>query len=237
MLPTSTEAYINFSQGRFKYGFSYILTMKKESLEKITQKKEEVRPVVEKAMDSFLGLSVPQLTEDISDKLAEGNLNIDINLKIQFKQAKEDFKKNYLIQLLNQVNGNVSEAARIAGLDRRSIHRLIEKYNISVEQARQAPLQFRDEKKDIYVKSVIESTLKDYDVISEEYKHIDEETTKEISKAIPEITMTIDLAVMVFEKAYLLAALDKYGSQKDAAKAVGLRYETFHKKCKELGLL
>lgn len=51
-----------------------------------------------------------------------------------FKEAKEEiieaFEKEYLINLLREHNGNISQAARTAGIDRRTIHRLIRKYNL-----------------------------------------------------------------------------------------------------------
>lgn len=210
---------------------------KKESLERLASKKEEIKPVVEKAIDEFLGVQVPTITEDISDRLLGGGLDFDIDLNVPFKDAREEFKKQYLIQLLQQVNGNISEAARISGLDRRTLHRLIKQYSLSIEQARQAPYQFRDEKKDNYVKRVVEETLQEYDIVSDKYKNIDENTTKKISRAVAQITMSIDIAIALFERAYLEHALQKWKTTKEAASNIGLRYETVHKKAKELKLL
>lgn len=55
-----------------------------------------------------------------------------INLK--YKEAKEhtiaDFELNYLTHHLKQNKGNISKTAVECGLDRRSLHRLIAKYNI-----------------------------------------------------------------------------------------------------------
>jgi len=51
-----------------------------------------------------------------------------------FKQAKEQwleaFEQRYVKELLASHNNNVSAAAREAGIDRKTIHRLISKYNI-----------------------------------------------------------------------------------------------------------
>lgn len=54
--------------------------------------------------------------------------------QISFKQAKgrwiDLFEKEYLITLLRNNNFNVSRAASVAGIDRKSIQRLMKKHNI-----------------------------------------------------------------------------------------------------------
>ena len=53
---------------------------------------------------------------------------------LPFKEAKdqviEDFERAYIQSLLNTYQGNISEAARQSGIDRRSLHRLLAKYDI-----------------------------------------------------------------------------------------------------------
>ena len=48
--------------------------------------------------------------------------------------AKNDaitvFEKEYLSDLLKRHNGNISQAARTAGIDRKTIHRMLAKYEI-----------------------------------------------------------------------------------------------------------
>ena len=55
-------------------------------------------------------------------------------LKLSFKDAKENlieqFETDYLTYYLKKNQGNISKTADECGLDRRSIHRLINKYNI-----------------------------------------------------------------------------------------------------------
>ena len=55
-------------------------------------------------------------------------------LSLQYKEAKEqvisDFESEYLSHHLKRNKGNVSKTANECGLDRRSLHRLISKYNI-----------------------------------------------------------------------------------------------------------
>ncbi|MBD3259106.1 hypothetical protein GF371_00580 [Candidatus Woesearchaeota archaeon] len=207
-----------------------------KTLEKITDRKEKIDPVVEKAMEKFLGATVKQVNDDISNRLIEGFIDFDIDLNVKFKKAKEQFKHAFLIKLLQFTNGNISEAARIAGVDRRSIHRLISRFNIDISKLRQEPYYFREEKKEMYVKEVVEETLGRYDITKEYSDKVDEETAKNISKKIPDVRLTFDEAIDMFEKEYIKAALEKFKNIKVAAKEIGLRYETLHKKAKEFGL-
>lgn len=204
------------------------------SLERITQRKEQISPVVEREMQRFLGVTVRQINEDISNKLISGNLDFEIDISVPFKRAKEEFKKDFLIRLLQYTNGNISEAARIADIDRRSIHRLIQKFRIKVEGFRDQPYLFEDDKKEVYVRSVVEKILDRYELTKQ--LQVDEETAKNITKRLPDIRVTFEEAIDLFEKSYLEEALKEHGDITSAAKAVGLRYETLHKKAKEHGL-
>ena len=52
------------------------------------------------------------------------------------KRAKEEwassFERDYLIQLLKRHDGNISQAAKSAGVDRKTVHRLMKKYGIKL---------------------------------------------------------------------------------------------------------
>ena len=207
-----------------------------KTLEKIAERKEKIDPVVEKAMEKFLGATVKQINDDISNRLIEGIIDFEIDLNVKFKKAKEQFKHAFLIKLLQFTNGNVSEAARIADIDRRSIHRLISKFKIKIGELRKEPYYFREEKKEMHVKEIVEQTLGRYDITRQYADKVDEETAQNISKKIPDIRLTFDEAIDMFEKEYIKAALEKFKNIKVAAKKIGLRYETLHKKAKELGL-
>jgi len=54
-----------------------------------------------------------------------------------FKEAKQDFERNYLVQLLEISRGNISEAAKLAGKYRADIYELLEKYQLSLPNFRQ----------------------------------------------------------------------------------------------------
>jgi transcriptional regulator of acetoin/glycerol metabolism len=55
-------------------------------------------------------------------------------LNLSYKNAKEyvleKFETEYLTHQLKMNEGNISKTASSCGIDRRSIHRLIKKYNI-----------------------------------------------------------------------------------------------------------
>lgn len=50
-----------------------------------------------------------------------------------FKEAVEDFKKGYVVRLLEFTKGNVSKAADLAGKYRADFHNLVKKYNLKPE--------------------------------------------------------------------------------------------------------
>lgn len=52
------------------------------------------------------------------------------------KQAKEEFEKNYIVQLLELTQGNVSQAAKMAGKYRADFYALLKKHGLDPEQFR-----------------------------------------------------------------------------------------------------
>ena len=55
------------------------------------------------------------------------------------KDAKENFEKNYLIQLIELTRGNVSQAAKLAGKYRADLYQLLKKYDIKAADYRRPP--------------------------------------------------------------------------------------------------
>jgi len=53
-----------------------------------------------------------------------------LSLKKAKRQWVEAFEREYLIALLNKHQGNISQAAKTAGVDRKTIHRLLKRYRI-----------------------------------------------------------------------------------------------------------
>lgn len=80
-----------------------------------------------------------------ADKITMGDLPKEICTapplppveNLQYKDAKEAwlaaFERNYLTSLLNGTSGNISRAAQKAGIDRKTIHRLIKRYHLNIE--------------------------------------------------------------------------------------------------------
>ena len=75
--------------------------------------------------------AVAMANEDIiDDDLILPALNAkDQNLK-PLKDAKENFEKNYLLQLIELTEGNMAQAARLAGKYRADLYELLKKYDL-----------------------------------------------------------------------------------------------------------
>jgi len=210
--------------------------MIKDSLERITERKDEIKPVVEQVMSNFLGVKIEELNKDISNRIIEGDVEIMVNLDLPFKKAKDEFKKEFITNALRMKNGNISDTARVLSLDRRSIHRLIDRFKIKVSKLRKEPYYFNDTKKKLYVKDIIDKTLKKYYILNEKYKNIDEVSSEKISRQIPNITLSYEEAIRLFEYKYLKQALNRWKSLKETAKKIGIRYETLQRKLKALNI-
>jgi DNA-binding NtrC family response regulator len=77
---------------------------------------------------------------DIPDELSarqssNGRPALHFNADLPFHDAKSDaisvFEKEYLRDLLSRHGGNISQAARTAGIDRKTIHRMLVKYQLA----------------------------------------------------------------------------------------------------------
>jgi two-component system, NtrC family, response regulator GlrR len=72
----------------------------------------------------------------ITQELILQSQEIDPEKLTSFKDAKENFEKNYLIQLLELTRGNVSKSAKLAGKYRADVYELIKKYNLKMTDFR-----------------------------------------------------------------------------------------------------
>ena len=211
-----------------------------KELEKTLEK--QVKPVVDKAMMDFLGVTIPVIESDISDALRKNPLlELSVNTNLPYKEAKKAFKKAYITHLLRLNFGNVSEVARIADIDRRSIHRLISELKVKIEDLRKELFRAEYLKK-IEVQNIIESTLDQYkDLIQPEkleamYKHAPE-LSADIVKELPESPMTLKNAEDYFDRKYIKIKLkENKGNISKTAKKIGLRFETLFRKIKKLGI-
>lgn len=203
---------------------------------------ERVKPMVADAMQKFLGVTVSEIGNDITGKLKRSPiLDYDIDVSTPFKKAKLDFKKYYLTRLLQNHFGNVSEVARIANLDRRSIHRLITSLKIDVRNYRKELLRGEYVKQEA-IKDIIQGTLDFYrsslnpQKLELLYKFAPV-LSKDIVAELPEAPLTLTQAEAEFEKKYFAKALTLLNNNiSKTARAVGIRYETLHRKLKSLGI-
>ncbi len=210
----------------------------KQELENLVEKR--IKPIVEKAMHDYLGVTITEIEEDISDKLKRSPLiDFEIDTKVPFKKAKKNFKKVYLSGLLKQRLGNISDVAKISGLDRRSIHRLIIELKIKIENFRKE-LEKIEYTKHEAVQNIVEETVKNYKSalnptkLKEFYKHAPS-ISKNIAKELPKEPLTLQAAEKEFEKAYFKKALiENNNNISKTAKKIGLRFETLHRKIKHL---
>ncbi len=53
---------------------------------------------------------------------------------VDYREAKDRFERDYLVRLINDAGGNISEAARMSGISRRHLYEKIEKLGIRTER-------------------------------------------------------------------------------------------------------
>ncbi|MBI1970732.1 hypothetical protein HYS47_03225 [Candidatus Woesearchaeota archaeon] len=210
-------------------------------LEKVVKKK--VQPIVESSLHKLLGVTIGELSDDITEKLEKHPLlDMVIDTNIPFKQAKQQFKRGYIKKLLQLNYGNVSGAARIADIDRRSVHRFVKKGDIDVRNIRKEMARAY-EIKQAAVGSIIQDVLEHYksvlhpEKLNEVYHHVPD-VSRDILGHLPEQPQSLKDAEEEFEREYFKKALAEHNSNvSKTAKKIGLRYETLYRKAKRLGLL
>lgn len=211
-----------------------------DNLEKVV--KEKVEPLVNEAMQKFLGVTIKEIPGEISDKIERNPLiSFGITSDVKYKAAKKMFKREFLKRLLQNHYGNVSVVAKIAGVDRRSIHRDAKELDINLKKMRRDMVKSEYYRKEA-VDNILRDTLDEYRTIinpqrlQKMYKNMGK-LSDEISHALPVVEMTWDEAEAEFEKEYFRKALeDSDGNVSEAARKIGLRYETLHRKLKKLGM-
>jgi DNA-binding NtrC family response regulator len=212
----------------------------REGLDAVIEKK--VRPMLDDAMRKYLGMTVSELSADVSDKLKHSPLlEFEIDVDVKFKKAKKQFRKKYLQRLVQLHFGNISQVARLSGMDRRSVHRLVAGLGVRADK-------FRKElhKQQFYVagevKSILEQSTRKYErsLAPERYQAFYKATpviSADIAAELPVEFPTLDQAEHEWERRYLEAAMKAFGpSPVAAARKIGLRYETLRRKLVKHGL-
>ena len=210
----------------------------KSDLEKAID--DKIKPKINLSIKSIEKIDVDKLNQDITEKIKRFQLHASINTLKPFKLAKKDFKKEFLRNLIKKNCGNISEVARIADIDRRSIHRIVDESDIKTIREQ---LPRRYELRQNELNDLFENVTDSYkavvpeQIIKEIYKDIPK-ITEEIIEEIPDGTMSLKDAEEEFEKEYIEKALqdNDYNIGK-TAKLIGIRHETLSRKVKALGLV
>ncbi len=71
--------------------------------------------------------------EEQNEEVRDG---LDGNFQAAKKQVVEKFERDYVERLLLRHNGNVTQAAREAGKERRAFGRMVKKYAITLDSGR-----------------------------------------------------------------------------------------------------
>ncbi|MBT3408766.1 hypothetical protein HOK68_01540 [Candidatus Woesearchaeota archaeon] len=191
----------------------------------------QIKPVLDKALESFLGVKIDKISNEILEKLVKNNLNIDFLDSWSLEEAKFNFKKDYLIKVLREFNGNISKASTISGIDRRTIHRLIIQFNIDIEEFRNLPYHFSKKKIDDYIKFVAGDVLKQYSLTEKKSELIYGLPTDELVKVIKKPFPKMEDAYDFFEYKFLVAVILKNDKVlKDVCKQLKIARETLSRK-------
>lgn len=203
--------------------------------------REKVLPLLEETMEKSWGITIPKIESDISDKLLKPVLNFYVTPGVSFEKAKKNFKQEFLKRELQQHEGNVSQLAKILGVDRRSIHRAIKEFDLNVKSYR-AGLDAENYSEKV-VDSAIRGTLEQYKEIIQPsklesmYKQVPE-LSRNIAKVLPTEILTWKEAEKEFEKQLFEQVLEECGWRVvDAAKKLKIRVETLQRKIKKLGIM
>jgi len=170
---------------------------KKEDLEKVIT--EKIKPLIDTSMQKFMGVTIKELSTDISDKLKRTPLlDFKIKTSLPFKKAKNLFKKDYIKKLLEISQGSIADVAKISGIDRRSVHRFTKDIKKDINK-------LRKELKTAYktgtvISSMIEEslgTLKGIikpDKLDNVYRNVTT-ISKDILKELPVMKLTLKQAL------------------------------------------
>jgi len=209
----------------------------KKDLEKVLN--EKIKPIIALSTSKHIGGEISRLNEDITEKVRKLGVNLHIDLNVPFKEAKRDFKKEFLTSMIRKNCGNISEVARIVDIDRRSIHRLVNEHAIKAireERPKMYDLKYTE------VYGLIDEAISDYkDRISikklqnlyDDLPHL----TDDIISCLPGEGISLKEAEREFEKEYIEKALDFCGRDLNkTANFMDIAHETLHRKIKVFGI-
>ncbi len=186
-------------------------------------------------LDKYTALEEKEL-KNLSGNL-EFKLLFNIDLNKPFKEAKKDFVRSYLNDLIVLSLGNVSRAAQKAGIHRRHLHRMINEFEIDLTSHRKELIKPAKYMKD-YVQDVLEETLTNF----EEKEKIEDvySSLNDISSVVAENIKHIpyEEALFIFEREFIQNALKaNLYDLKKTAKTLEISSRTLYRKLNKLGLV
>ncbi|MBI2572672.1 hypothetical protein HYV86_02330 [Candidatus Woesearchaeota archaeon] len=203
--------------------------------------KEKILPVVGSTLEKALGISIPKIGSDITDKLSTPLLEIYIPPDRTFAQAKKEFLAQFVRRELRTHSGNISSLARFTGVNRRTIHRAIREFELDTKELRQN-IQTLEGEKQTAIDHTIRLTLDSYKEIlapkrmEDMYREVPN-LSRSIAHLLPHQPLTWKEAEYEFEKSFLQRALKYHqGNIAQTAKDLKIRAETLHRKVKKLGI-
>lgn len=195
---------------------------------------DRIKNIVDGASQRYLGLGAMYLNSDITDRLKKDSLlSFYVDTKKAFKTAKKQFKKHYLEKVLQIHSGNVSTSARVAGIDRRSIHRLMTELGIIVDRQKLLAENYTGSVQEMITGALQESERGSQDKLMKMYRRMAPTLSREIVRELP--SLSLDEAEREFERRFIEKALGENDNNISAtARKIGLRFETLHRKMKDL---
>ena len=167
----------------------------------------------------------------------EFKLLFSIDFSKPFKDAKKDFIKNYLNDLLVLNLGNVSAAAKRAKLNRRHFHRMINELSLDPDTHRRDLI-----KPSVYLKDNVQNLLDETLVDIQEKEKVANvySSINDISQVIVETFQDIpyEEAIELFEKEFITKTLQKFEYDlKKSAKFLEISERTLYRKLEKLGIV
>lgn len=171
-----------------------------------------ISSVIEKALARNGKQAVGDTIKDTLIGSLESRLFSSLDMSRPFRLVKMDFLRNYLQDLLILCFGNVSLAAKKAGLNRRHLHRILQGTGVDADWTRKELL-----KPEHYLRSSIHDILENCLTSAVAGRQDDlEDISDKLSKELG--ALPYDEAVATFERGYFENALrqNKYSIEKTA---------------------
>ena len=213
--------------------------MNKRNLEKTI--KEKVALLLEATMEKSWGIYVPQVQSDITDKLqASLPTKFYVPAASSFQDAKRKFKSEFLKNQLHLHRGNVSQLARLVGLNRRSVHRAMKGLDIHIERIRQEQDDLGYQEKMINQTIIFALEGYRYIIQPQQMEKMYQEVpalSRNLAKLLPHHHLTWKQAEREFEKQFLSHSLQEHHWKiAETARELKIQPETLHRKISRLGL-